>query len=206
MEITKERNQNSDIVHIIKESRRRNKEQKNMPHEFIFLQIILKECKNPEVAAQFVNFIIQFFPNYNWKWCELDNLQSMAIMEIKINTFTMQRKFDFKDQTVTEEQYSTAKLLGEIATEFCIRTLDYNLIGIGGAKTILTCDDVLNETCEYYFNKGYEVFKLRKLYYIKDELDFLGYFEEIPALPIKEYNNMNFFVEDKEHKFQRVLK
>lgn len=40
MEVTKEKKKNRVVEHIIKEARRRNKEQKNMPHEYLFLEII----------------------------------------------------------------------------------------------------------------------------------------------------------------------
>lgn len=207
MEILPDVKKNRDICHFLKDDTRKFK----FPHEFVFLEVLLKfEFKDYKVAEQFVAFVYQYYPDYSWRLINFSNFQDMAILESHWHWYVMNMCLNYKDGTQSQESYLKAKAFGEMATEFWIRNLGYNLLGVGGSNSVLTAQDKYknkNNFDKLRRKKEMYLFKLRKLQYVKDDGLLLGQFNELPALPTKDlFINAEEYIENKEHKFERVLR
>lgn len=177
------------------------------PHEMIFTEVLLKhEFKDPKVSEQFVAFVSQFFPDYDWQWINYMDLQNMAVVNAHMNHFVFMQRHEFKEEDISEEQYSRAKKFGEIATEFCIRNRNYTLIGCGGSKTIISARDRVYDEFGDYLNDGYLLFRSKKTYYVENPNSFFGYFEELPALPLDDlYNYFDEYIENNKHNYVKTI-
>ena len=179
----------------------------HLPHEMIFTEVLFKhEFKDPKICEQFISFICQFYPDYDWKHYKLENSQETAIINAYMNFFTLKRKHSFNDEEVSQEEYSKAKAFGDMSTEFCIRNLGYSLVGCGGSKIIITSKDKVYDEFKDYLDDGYALFRPKKIYYIKEPNNILGHFQELPTLPFDDlYNYHDEYIEDNNRVFVKTI-
>ena len=173
-----------------------------MPHELLFIEILFRlEFLDLDVVEKFVSYVLQYYPYYNW---QLDNydIYGMAIVEAALHEYRILQQYKWGLE-VDREKMNHTFIFGEMATNFCIKYLGYSLIGCGGAKSILTSQDNYEKKFIDYIEKGYNIFKLSKLYYVDDNLS-LGYFKELDSLPCHNNYYNNEYIEDKSHVFKKV--
>ena len=177
------------------------------PHEMIFTEILFKhEFKDPKICEQFIAFVCQFYPNYNWQWVKYEDLQEMATTNAYMSFFTLEKKHRFKRKNISEEDYSRAKSFGDMSTEFCIRNLGYSLVGCGESKTIITSKDKVYDEFKDYLDDGYALFRPKKIYYTKEPNSILGHFQELPTLPFDDlYDYHGEYIEDNNRVFVKTI-
>lgn len=189
--------------HVIMHKGYSSKGRHYLSHEFLFIEVLLRlELSNFKVAKKFVSYVLQYYPDYDWQFID-DDLQSMAIVETALHEYRFIQKYNF-GLNIAEEKINHTLNFGEIATNFCIENLGYSLIGCGGTNTIITAQDNYEKNFLEYILKGYNIFKLKKLYYVDDKFSFVGYFKELDSLPSHcDYCNKEY-IEDEKHVFQKV--
>lgn len=184
------------------------KKGKKIPHEWIFINLLLNHLGNPEMSLKFIAFVEQYYPKYLWHYVNYYNMQQMVVLECSYFSFIFDKK-NRNDLDFSEKDFNKALEFGEIVTKFCIQYLNYSLIGCGGSKSIITAQSQCDKIFDYFLSsgKGYWLHRMSKIYYISVKNDLFGYFEELPVLPTNNlYYGTDEYIQVDNNNYAKVLK
>lgn len=161
----------------------------NCPHEWYFINALLEEIKlNENMADFFVQFVLQFYPNYHWTTFNILDWLSTALIEISIHNMHFRYVYNGLED---KSNIDRGMEFGHIATEFLIRFCNYSLIQSCGQNVILTS----RNDCEKYFLSelldGFTLFRYAKINPSAQSF----YLVKRPVFPTKELYNGAEFIE-----------
>lgn len=187
-----------------------------MPHEWIFVKILLAKniVTDPKFAQKFLAFIIQYYPDYKWSQFDLSSIPDTVYLELALNDYRFKKKI-IHNQVV--ENYDLAMKMGEIATDFCIRFLDYSLIDCCGQKIIVTSRNNCDKRYEDLLANGYTLHRSSKVWFKELPEEILkaipfaqylgGHFTKSPVLPTSNDDyDFEEIIESSDGEYRKVLK
>lgn len=120
------------------------------PHEWIFIYRLyrLDIVKNQNLAKIFIYYCDQYYPNYSFHMSG-DPLTTVSV-ECSIYDMLFEQVYEFG----IKNDMNKAMEFGDIVTNFYIRYLKHNLIGLSGQKIIITSLDNCHKRFESYLKGG----------------------------------------------------
>lgn len=173
-------------------------------HEWFFINALLEEIKSDEkMIYHFIQFVMQYYPDYLWTTFNLYDLLGTIVIEISIHDLHFKY---FYGGLGDRESLNRAMEFGHMATEFLIRFRGYSLVQSCGQNVILTS----RSDCDKYFLPflldGYTLFRYAKvdITSMKAYCETLNYFTKRPVFPTKELYNGKEFIETSDGKFVSI--
>lgn len=167
------------------------------PHEWFFINALLEEIKlNENMAFFFTQYVLQFYPDYEWTNFNAYDILSTILIEISIHNMYFRYVYNgVEDKT----KINRGMEFGHIATEFLIRFCNYSLVQTCEQNIILTS----RSDCDKYFLPnlldGYTLFR-----YAKIEFDSFFRIIKRPVLPTKELYYGQEFIEASNGRFVSI--
>lgn len=164
-------------------------------HEWFFINALLEEVKLDEkMVYYFIQFVMQYYPDYLWTTFNPFDLLSTLLIEISIHN--MHFKY-FYSNLGDRESIDRAMEFGHMVTEFLIRFRDYSLVRSCGQNVILTSRYDCDKYFLPYLLDGYTLFRYAKVHItsIRAYSETLNYFTKRPVFPTKELYAGKEFIE-----------
>lgn len=165
---------------------------KDIPHEWFFIEFLYKiELKKmPELAEIFLLYVTQFAPHYPWTYFNIQDALASVIIECDLQNYNFRKVIAGIE---SPEKINSAKVFGDIVTEFLIRFCGYNLIGCCNQKVIITSANNCQKKFIELLEQGYELHRLAGLTFLSMPLIYQNlctgkneFFKKLPVLPTQD--------------------
>lgn len=165
---------------------------REVPHEWYFINFLIKSemKKDRTLASKFVIFVMQYYPDYEWLYLNLNDMTATVAIECNLHDMNFWKVFrGVEAKSITDKSL----IFGSIVTDFLIRYCGYSLVGCNDHPILKTsqsdCDKRFWELLDY----GYSVQRVAKIYFKETSAEirkrfpwFIGTFHKLPILPTKE--------------------
>ena len=169
---------------------------------FLMNLLINDDAYTKKLCESFITFLIKY-KNYRFHWRCYDARQ-MVIDELSMYCEELQALISGFPYSRTHS-YNDIINFGEMVTEFLIRVVGVDFVGISNQKNVLTSNSHLNNTAIETIDDQYKIFKMKKAIYIPSQLLYeLGRYEFATPLPYAP-DYCECYLETELDHFERVL-
>ncbi len=152
------------------------------------------------LGEKFIAYTEQVY-RYRFKYNKYYDLLGM----VKVNNNYFLSEYNLSKENKNYASSEDIEKYNSIVTDFLIRVLGIDVIGLNGTKMIYTSSDELDDFVKRYTDNGYICYKMKKAIYIPHEYNAYGNFRfDTPNVSGLE-NNYDCYLEIEPKYYKKVL-